>query len=224
MLTIAQLRSKLRDIRKRLATNIGYLDFKYLHTMKRPQLEDLLKKYEKFETQVVGTIQNAVRNRRARNEANQLLNSRDERQNVRDLENRLLAVSRPLSASINNVSSSAKNKRNTINQLYDTPLTPFSTFSLFNVPSPIITEQMSKQGKRPATALPAVQYRKKLEQKILETRQRPLTALPPVQYRKKVNEKPLTFISSTTNVPLSFLQNEPRPESAKRSFNKFKPL
>ena len=223
MVSISQLRTQLRAIRKRIADKVGYQDFKYLHKMKRPELEELLKKYEKFETQVVGTIQNAIRNKRARNEASQLLSNRDERQVLRDLETRLSAVSRPLSASVSNVSSSAQKKRSAISNIYDAPLTPFSTFQLFSPTPPnliqVLPEQMfQKRSVAQGRVVPLSRIPKP---------QRPFTAspnLPPVNYRKRleVKERPLTASGRLSGLPR--VEVKPRPSSAERTFNKLKPL
>lgn len=223
MVSISQLRTQLRAIRKRIADKVGYQDFKYLHKMKRPELEALLKKYEKFETQVVGTIQNAIRNKRARNEASQLLSNRDERQVLRDLELRLNAISRPLSASVSNVSSSAQKKRNTIRDLYDAPLTPFSTFQLFSPTPPnisqVLPEQMFQQR--------SVAQGRVVPLSRIPKPQRPFTAspnLPAVNYRKRleVKERPLTASGRLSGLPR--VELKPRPSSSERTFNKLKPL
>lgn len=223
MVSIGELRKQLRAIRKRIADKVGYQDFKYLHKMKRPELEELLKKYEKFETQVVGTIQSAIRNKRARNEATQLLSNRDERQVLRDLELKLNAISRPLSASVSNVASSAKKKRSTISNLYDAPLTPFSTFQLFS-PTPsnisqVLPEQMfQKRSVAQGRVVPLPRVPKP---------QRPFTAspnLPAVNYRKRleIKERPLSSSGRLSGLPR--VEVKPRPSSAGRTFNKLSPL
>lgn len=221
---ISEIRSKLREIRKRIADKVGYQDFKYLHKMKRPELEALLKKYEKFETQVVGTIQSAIRNKRARNEASQLLSNRDERQVLRDLELRLNAISRPLSASIKSVSTSAKNKRNTIRNLYDAPLTPLSTFELFSPTPPNVSEVIPEQMfKRRSVAEGRVVPLPRVPKP-----QRPFTASPnlaSINYRKRLEERERPATASVSRVSaLPNIQVNPRPSSASRTFNKFQPL
>lgn len=175
MLRISELRSKLREIRKKLAKNIGYLDFKYLHKMKRPELEALLKKYEKFDIQV-NTIQQAIRNKRARNTANSLLNERDRLQVVRDIEQRLIEVQRPQSLPTiigRDIGLSASSKRSAISSMYEQPR---------------------------------------------------LQILPPVQYRNRLYELAQPRPRSAGSLPLSRIQDRPRPQSAGRTFNKFKPL
>ena len=77
MVSINELRTKLRKIRKQLADGVGYGDFKYLHRKTKPELEALLRKYEKIENSA-NAIQRAVKNKKARNEAQRLLNIRDE--------------------------------------------------------------------------------------------------------------------------------------------------
>lgn len=245
MMKISELRSKLREIRKKLAKNIGYLDFKYLHKMKRPELEALLKKYEKFETQVVGTIQGAIRNKQARDEASKLLNKRDERQVLRDLEMRLSAINRPQSAPAvisGNIGTSASKKRQTIRNLYDEPLTPFTTFNLFNSQSPApitqrLFEQRSiEQGRVvPLPRVPKTQRPQTTSLKSIQLRQRlnladrPLTAspnLPALQLRQRLKseDRPLTASSVSRLSALPRVEVKPRPSSSGRTFNKFKPI
>jgi hypothetical protein len=247
MVSINELRTKLRKIRKQLAEGVGYGDFKYLHKKKKPELEALLKKYEKFDN-ASNVIQRAIKNKKARNEAQRLLNIRDERQIVRDLETRLSAVSRPQSApSIlsANIGTSISKRRANIRSMYDEPLTPFSTFNLFNAPPPSISEVVPQQmfqqrsvaqgrvvplprvpkTQRPQTAsLRALQLRERFN-----LSQRAATAspwpLPPVQFRERLqnNERPLTSNSGRTS-GLGRVQVKPRPSSADRTYNKFSPL
>lgn len=242
MVAVNELRKKLRQIRKQLADGVGYGDFKYLHKKKKPELEELLKKYEKYDKSA-NIIQRAIKNKRARNEAQRLLNKRDERQIVRDLEMRLSAVSRPQSASrISNIGTSASKKRQTIRNLYDEPLTPFTTFNLFNSPSPApITQRLFEQrtieqgrvvplprvpkAQRPqTTSLKSIQLRQRLN-----LADRPLTAspnLPALQLRQKLKagDRPLSASSIGRTSALERVQVKPRPESASRTFNRFSPL
>lgn len=158
---ISELRARLRAIRKRLADNIGYGDFKYLHKMKRPELEALLKKYEKFETNV-GTIQQAIRNKRARNTASNLLNERDRLQVIRDIEQRLIEVQRPQSAPAivgRNVGLSASSKRSAISNMYQQS-------------TPLFTKVIDPKQYR---ELPPVKYRNRLPPST-STSLRPLSA------------------------------------------------
>jgi hypothetical protein len=255
MVSINELRTKLRKIRKQLAEGVGYGDFKYLHKKKKPELEALLKKYEKIDnsnTNAANVIQRAVKNKKARNQAQRLLNIRDERQIVRDLENRLSAVSRPQSApSIlsANIGTSISKRRANIRNIYDEPLTPFSTFNLFNAPNPppppineIVEEQMFKrrsvaQGRVvPLPRVPKTQRPQTTSLRALQLRerfnlsQRAATAspwpLPPVQFRERLqnNERPLTASNSGRTSGLGRVQVKPRPSSADRTFNKFSPL
>jgi hypothetical protein len=247
MVGVNELRSKLRKIRKTLAEGVGYGDFKYLHKKKKPELEELLRKYEKFDNSA-NVIQRAIKNRKARKEAQRLLNIRDERQIVRDLETRLSAVSRPLSASrITNIATSASKRRSNIRNMYDEPLTPFSTFNLFNaplslpLPPPAISERMFEQRgvaqgrvvplprvpktQRPqTTSLRALQLRQRLN-----LAERPLTAspnLPAVQLRQRLQtgDRPLSSNNVGRTTALARVQVKPRPSSADRTFNKFSPL
>lgn len=246
---ISELRSKLREIRKKLAKNIGYLDFKYLHKMKRPELEALLKKYEKFETQVVGTIQGAIRNKQARDEASKLLNKRDERQVLRDLEMRLSAINRPQSAPVvisGNIGTSSSRKRGYLSNMYDAPLTPFSTFELFS-PTPsaisqvIPNEQLFQrrsvaQGRVvPLPRVPKTQRPQTTSLKSLQLRQRlnlserALTASPNLpalrlRQRLKSEDRPLTASSVSRLSALPRVEVKPRPSSSGRTFNKFQPI
>jgi len=246
MVSINELRTKLRKIRKQLADNVGYGDFKYLHRKTKPELEALLKKYEKFDNSA-NVIQRAVKNKKARNEAQRLLNIRDERQIVRDLENRLSAVSRPQSApSIlsANIGTSISKRRANIRNIYDEPLTPFSTFNLFNAPPPpiyeIVPEQMFKRRsvaegrvvplprvpktQRPqTTSLRALQLRQRLN--LGERASTASPNLPAVQLRQRLQtaDRPLTANSGRTS-GLGRVQVKPRPSSADRTFNKFSPL
>jgi len=248
MVSINELRTKLRKIRKQLAEGVGYGDFKYLHRKTKPELEALLKKYEKFDNSA-NVIQRAVKNKKARNEAQRLLNIRDERQIVRDLENRLSAVSRPQSApSIlsANIGTSISKRRANIRNIYDEPLTPFSTFNLFNPPPPVITQDVPEQMfKRrsvaegrvvPLPRVPKTQRPQTTSLRALQLRerfnlsQRAATAspwpLPPVQFRERLqnNERPLTASNSGRTSGLGRVQVKPRPSSADRTFNKFSPL
>ena len=243
MVGVNELRSKLRKIRKTLAEGVGYGDFKYLHKKKKPELEELLRKYEKLDNSA-NVIQRAIKNRKARKEAQRLLNIRDERQIVRDLETRLSAVSRPLSASrISNIATSASKRRSNIRNMYDEPLTPFSTFNLFNapLPPPAISERMFEQRgvaqgrvvplprvpktQRPqTTSLRALQLRQRLN-----LAERPLTAspnLPAVQLRQRLQtgDRPLSSNNVGRTTALARVQVKPRPSSADRTFNKFSPL
>ena len=248
MVSINELRTKLRKIRKQLADGVGYGDFKYLHRKTKPELEALLRKYEKIENSA-NAIQRAVKNKKARNEAQRLLNIRDERQIVRDLETRLSAISRPQSAPTilsANIGSSASKRRAIIRNIYDEPLTPFSTFNLFNAPSVPsvslgVSDQMFKKRsvaegrvvplprvpktQRPqTTSLKALQLRQKLN-----LNERPLTAspnLPAVQLRQRLQttDRPLTAGNSGRTSGLARIQVKPRPSSADRTFNKFSPL
>jgi hypothetical protein len=187
-----ELRSKLRAIRKRLAKNIGYEDFKYLHEMTRPQLEALIKKYENFEKNTVGTIQNAIRNKRAKNEALSRLEKRDTQQNIRDLEARL-AYTPNIPLIVSDIASSIKRKKSNIRDLYEPALTPFSTFELFSAPVP--------------------------QNQLFTRRNLPLPNV-------RVNTRPAS--ASTLNRPtvssLSRVDTRPRPESAGRTYNKYKPI
>jgi len=187
-----ELRSKLRDIRKRLAKNIGYGDFKYLHTMTRPQLEALLKKYEKFETEVVGTLQNAIRNKRAKKEALSRLDKRDIQQNIRDLEARI-AYTPNVPLIVSDIASSTKRKKSNIRDLYEPALTPFSTFELFSAPAP--------------------------QNQLFIPRSLPLPNV-------RVNTRPASAstLNRSTVSSLSRVNTRPRPESAGRTYNKYKPI
>ena len=252
MVSINELRTKLRKIRKQLADNVGYGDFKYLHRKTKPELEALLKKYENFinaNTNAANVIQRAIKNKKARNQAQRLLNIRDERQIVRDLENRLSAVSRPQTApSIlsANIGTSISKRRANIRNIYDEPLTPFSTFNLFNAPPPpineIVQEQMFKrrsvaQGRVvPLPRVPKTQRPQTTSLRALQLRerfnlsQRAATAspwpLPPIQFRERLqnNERPLTASNSGRTSGLGRVQVKPRPSSADRTYNKFSPL
>jgi hypothetical protein len=248
MVSIAQLRSQLRAIRKRIADKVGYQDFKYLHKLKRPELEALLKKYEKFETQVVGTIQNAIRNKRARNTAENLLREREVAQNVRDLEMRI-AFDQPvsLSAVISDVGLSSARKSASIRELYKTPSPPaiprpdqaFVRRSVEEgrvVPLPRVKKQI-----RPTTSVPVPAGIQRLSApKNIPPVRRPLSApvsrlsprlsapseIAPVNFRQRLAmfENPVSSNSSGRTSGLSQVETRPRPESAGRSFNKFNRL
>jgi hypothetical protein len=209
MVSVSELRTRLRSIRARLAKNIGYLDFKYLHKMKRAELENLLKKYEKFETEVVGTIQNAIRNKRSRNVAENLLKDREKAQVIRDMELKLaFAEPAALTSAISEVGFSSARKKASIRELYQPtkPPTPKPPTPLFRVRTiqegKVIPLPRSKVTQRPlsASSLQPVQYRNRLQ-----LPQRPSTALP-------------------RNLNLSAVEIKPRPESSSRTFNKLKPL
>ena len=251
MVSINELRTKLRKIRKQLADNVGYGDFKYLHRKTKPELEELLRKYENFinaNANAANVIQRAVKNKKARNQAQRLLNIRDERQIVRDLETRLSAVSRPQSApSIlsANIGTSISKRRANIRNIYDEPLTPFSTFNLFNAPSipnEVVQEQMFKrrsvaEGRVvPLPRVPKTQRPQTTSLRALQLRerfnlsQRAATAspwpLPPIQFRERLqnNDRPLTASNSGRTSGLGRVQVKPRPSTADRTFNKFSPL
>jgi|APGre2960657373_1045057.scaffolds.fasta_scaffold44828_2 hypothetical protein len=251
MVSINELRTKLRKIRKQLAEGVGYGDFKYLHRKTKPELEALLKKYEKFDNSnanAANVIQRAVKNKKARNQAQRLLNIRDERQIVRDLENRLSAVSRPQSAPTilsANIGTSISKRRANIRNIYDEPLTPFSTFNLFNAPPFVVSQDVPEQMFQrrsvaegrvvPLPRVPKTQRPQTTSLRALQLRerfnlsQRAATAspwpLPPVQYRERLqnNERPFSA-SSGRKSGLGRVQNKPRPSSADRTFNKFSPL
>ena len=165
--TITQLRSKLRLIRKEMIKGLGYEDFKYLHKKNRNELEALYEKYKKYDKDVKNisatTIQQAIKAKLARKKAERLIETRDLKQASRDLTKRLSLATQNaaiLNARLptNNLGYVAKNMRSkyNVNQNFEMPLIPFSTFDLF--------QPINKQ--RPLTApniLPPLNYRSRLQ-------------------------------------------------------------
>jgi len=220
MVSVAELRGRLRNIRAKLAKNIGYLDFKYLHKMKRPELEALLKKYEKFETEVVGTIQKAIRNKKARNVAHNLIKDREVAQNMRDLELRLAFSEVPLISAVSDAGLSVSRKKAAIRDLYEPPLAPFSTFELFTPFNPV-------KPPTPKPTTPLFKFRTVEEGRVIplsrsKVSQRPLSASS-AQFRQRL-QLPQRPLSALPRSNLSQLETKPRPESSLRTYNKLKLL
>lgn len=248
MVAVNELRKKLRQIRKQLADGVGYGDFKYLHKKKKPELEELLKKYEKYDKSA-NVIQSAIKNKRARNEAQRLLNKRDDRQILRDLEMRLSAINRPQTAPAvitGNIATSSSRKRGSLSNMYDAPLTPFSTFQLFDAPVPSVSEivpdeqffkkrsvaqgrvvplpRVPKTQRPQTTSLKALQLRQRLN--LTERASTASPNLPALQLRQKLKtgDRPLSSNNIGRTSALQRVQVKPRPESASRTFNRFSPL
>lgn len=224
MSKVAELRAMLRGIKKQLSKGLGIEDFKYLNTKKKPQLLELLAKYEKQNKGAL-TIQQAVRNKRAKKEALQEMSRRDKQQLKRDLELKLSLIQEPeKKTSIADVSLSARNKRERLSKLYqppvipnttsakkkreaitkiyEAPLTPLTTFELFNAPATVPTPPPIKR------TTPVFRKRALEEFKYLPT---------PVKF----NMRPITAVPKKE---LLRVQDRPRPATAGRTYNKYKPL
>lgn len=195
---ISNLRVKVGEIKKKIAKGIGIDDFKYIHSKSKQELINLINKYEKMNKGAI-TIQQAVKTKKAKEEARSLINKRDKRQIIRDLELKLATIKKPQEEKkIAEISLSARKKREAIANLYEEEMKPITTFELFNPslkpikpptpkpPTPVFRKRRIdefrylptpvKFNMRPKSANDIPPQRQKME--------RPTTALNPVEYRK----------------------------------------